>query len=69
MRRSHNSVVRPCAGGTRGSLVNVAPVGPEPRFSREITRLLLNLARARALAGSDPEAVARQLADWIGQDE
>jgi hypothetical protein len=67
MRRSHKLVSRPCALGLRGALLGTqAPA--EPRFSRELTKFLLRVARARALAGRDPAAAARQLSDWIDRD-
>jgi len=67
MRRSHKLVSRPCAIGVRGvPLGTQAPA--EPRFSRELSRFLLKVARARALAGRDPAAAARQLTGWIDRD-
>jgi hypothetical protein len=67
MRRSHKLVSRPCATGQRGiSLDTQTPIAP--RFTREFTQFLLKVARARALAGSDPAAAARQLTDWIDRD-
>jgi hypothetical protein len=67
MRRSHKAVSRPCTPGVRGVALG-AQAAAEPRFSRELTRFLLKVARARVLAGRNPAAAARQLTDWIGRD-
>ena len=62
--------------------LSVSPVVPEratgadstpataiqPAISRDTTRFLLNVRKARELAHADPASAARQLSDWIGHD-
>ena len=53
----------------RASFADSVPAAAiQPAISRETTRFLLNVRKAREFVHADPASAARQLSDWIGHD-